>query len=77
MKNDKTITASLIDAVYKGADGLGYTKETEYRLRAVRSVGGLIKVKLHKPEGDFSTYGSESHFESNWINVRKVAVTNW
>ena len=77
MENDKKITATVIDALYIGKEGYGFTKEENYRLRAVRSSGGLVKIKLHKPEGEVVIYGSEAHFNSAWLNVKKVALTHW
>ncbi|PCJ67447.1 MAG: hypothetical protein COA58_03765 [Bacteroidetes bacterium] len=77
MGNDKVITATLMDAVYIGVEQEGYSKNTSYRLRAVRSKGDVIRVKTHKPIGEILTYGSTSHFESAWVDVVRVGVMNW
>ena len=51
MDNDKTITASLIDAEYSGDTNNVFTNSTRYRLRTVRDLSGKVKVKSHKPVG--------------------------
>jgi|TARA_R110000851_G_scaffold260044_2_gene412598 hypothetical protein len=77
MANDKRIDSTVIDATYIGKDIGEYIKETQYRLRALRSKGGLVKIRTDKPLGQIHVYGSDAHFESSWINVKKVAIKNW
>lgn len=77
MSNDKRIAATLIDAIFIGNGEQGLKKNTEYRLRAVKTRADVIKVKIDKQVGAVLVYGSMAHFESSWINVRRVAETLW
>ena len=77
MKNDNRIAATILDAIYIGKTHEGFIYDTEYRLRAVRSPGGVVKIKVHKPEGPIELYGSAAHFEANWSNVRRIVAVLW
>ena len=52
MDFDKQITATYLDATYIGEEGAGFDKGIRYRLRALRSKNGLVKIRLDKPKGD-------------------------
>jgi hypothetical protein len=77
MANDKNIACTIIDAIYIGNDKNEFTKNEQYRLKALRSKGGLVKIRTDKPLGQVHVYGSDTHFESIWISVKKIATKNW
>lgn len=77
MTNDKNIGCTIIDATYIGHTKCEFIRDNQYRLRAVRSKGGLIKIRLDTNSSDIHIYGDETHFESCWISVKKIASALW
>jgi hypothetical protein len=77
MPSDKRITATLLDATYVGRTREGYVQNQRYRLRAVRTKGGVIKVKDATEELGILIYGSEYHFNANWTSLQRLGETLW
>ena len=77
MTNDNNIDCSVIDATYIGNGIEEYAKNNQYRLRAVRSKGGSIKIRTDEASSQIHIYGNDAHFESSWVNVKRVAIKKW
>jgi hypothetical protein len=77
VSNDKRIAATVIDATYVGKAPSSFLYNQCYRLRAIRSTDGVVKVRLSTNDSEIHLYGSQEHFDSCWVNVRKVAETLW
>lgn len=77
MSIDKYIAATLMDATYIGVKKGTFLKETRYRLRALRSAGGIVKIREHNPVGEVVIYENEAQFRSCWMAVHRVAVVGW
>ena len=77
MTDDKNIDCMIIDAKYIGQEKCGFTGDNQYRFRTVRLKGELIKIRLYKNSSDIHIYKDETHFESYWTSVKKIASASW
>lgn len=77
MPSDKIITATLMDGTYIGPERKDYKKEKRYRLRGIRTKGDCPKVKIDGSDSEVLFYGSDAHFESQWIDVKRIGTINW
>lgn len=77
MTADKTITATLMDATYIGDRTMMWIPEERYRLRAVISKSGRVKIRLHENEDIERRYDSKDDFYMDWMDEQRLGTCNW
>lgn len=66
-----------MDAVFKGERTMLWIPGELFRLRAVISKSGRVKIRLHENEYVEKRYDTRAGFDLEWDNVTRLGTCGW